>query len=68
MIPHFGYADFVAWNLAGLRKSTVADFLPPDMEAEIMAIAPELLPRLAVRAANIGAKLRLHQIKQRVRT
>jgi hypothetical protein len=45
-----------------LRKSTKADHIPPDMEEEIMEIAPDIGGRLLVRAARLGAILTLYRL------
>jgi hypothetical protein len=46
------------------RKSTKADHIPPDMEAEIMELAPVVGDRLMVRCARLEAILWLYHMQR----
>lgn len=46
------------------RKSTNADRLPPDMEAEIMELAPDICDRIMVRKARLDAMLWLYSVQR----
>jgi hypothetical protein len=50
--------------VTSLRKSTKADHIPPDMEEEIMAIAPDIGDRLLVRVARLSASLWLDRMQK----
>lgn len=47
-----------------LRKDTKADHVPPDLEDEIMAIAPDIGVRVLVRCARLHAMLRLDKLRR----
>lgn len=47
-----------------LREDTKADHLPPDLEDEIMALAPDIGARIHVRCARLQAILWLDKVRK----
>ena len=46
------------------RKDTKADHIPPDLEAEIMELAPGIVARLEVRKAQLDAMVWLYEMRR----
>ena len=46
------------------RKDTKADHAPPDLEAEILEIAPDIVARIGVRCARLRALLWLDRMRK----
>ncbi|HRP25370.1 hypothetical protein [Thauera sp.] len=47
-----------------LRKDTKADHVPPDLEDEIMVLAPDIGARVLVRCARLHAMLWLDKLRK----